>query len=156
MREFLRKMLGIDDDPANDTSSEAGDDDVRVAACALFLEMARIDNEFDETERKEIVSILCEEHGLSAQAADRLTQQAESELGGSIDLWKFTNVINEKYNDEEKLRVVELLWRIVYADGVLDGHEDYLVHKLAKLLRLQHKQLIAAKLRVINADRKDS
>jgi len=152
MRDFLKKMLGTDATAPSGRGDTAGDDDVRVAACALFLEMARIDNEFDDVERDEIIAILREQHGLSQEAADQLAEQAASQLDGSIDLWKFTNIINEQCTDEEKLRIVEMLWRIVYADGVLDGHEDYLVHKLAKLLRLQHKQLIATKLRVINSE----
>ena len=48
---------------------------------------------------------------------------------------------------EEKLQVIELVWEIAYADGLLDKHEDYLVHKLADLLRLTHQQLIEAKLK---------
>jgi uncharacterized tellurite resistance protein B-like protein len=48
---------------------------------------------------------------------------------------------------EEKLQIIENVWRIAYADGRLDKHEDYLVHKLATLLRLSHKQLIEAKLK---------
>jgi len=71
-----------------------------------------------------------------------------SALERSIDLWKFTNRINQKYSMEEKIRVVETVWDVVYADGKLDKHENYLVHKLANLLHLSHKQLIDAKLKV--------
>ena len=45
--------------------------------------------------------------------------------------------------------IVEMVWKIAYADGFLDKHEDYLVHKLANLLRLTHKQLIDVKLKII-------
>ena len=62
---------------------------------------------------------------------------------------KFTSRINENYSSEEKIRIVEIIWKIAYADGILDKHEDYLVHKLANLFRLTHKQLINVKLKII-------
>jgi uncharacterized tellurite resistance protein B-like protein len=77
-----------------------------------------------------------------------LLEASNEELKGSIDLWQFTNLINHNYSIEEKIRVVEMVWNVVYADGKLDKHEDYLVHKLATLFRLTHKQLIEAKLKV--------
>jgi uncharacterized tellurite resistance protein B-like protein len=150
MVDFFKKVFGSADDGA-DTGSRSGDD-IRVATCALFLELATIDNQFSEEERQKILSILREEYGLTTEHAVALAETANRQLKGSIDVWQFTNQINENYSDDEKLRVVELLWRLVYADGVLDAHEDYLMHKLGKLLRLQHKQLIAAKLKVLHGD----
>jgi uncharacterized tellurite resistance protein B-like protein len=148
MVDFLKKVFGA---PHPDAPQEPrSNDDIRVATCALFLELASIDNEFSDEERQGILSILRQEYGLSERHALELAETAVEELKGSIDVWQFTNQINEHYSEEEKMRVVELLWRLVYADGKLDAHEDYLMHKLAKLLRLQHKQLIAAKLRVIH------
>jgi len=126
--------------------------DIRIATCALFLELASIDNEFSEEERQTILSILQEEYGVSETTALELAATAVEELKGSIDVWQFTNQINENYTEDEKIRVVELLWRLVYADGVLDAHEDYLMHKVSRLLRLRNKQLIAAKLKVLNKE----
>ena len=50
------------------------------------------------------------------------------------------------------LLAIEMIWQVAYADGRLDSHEDYLVHKLATLLRLDHKQLIEAKLKILHGD----
>ena len=121
--------------------------DIRIATCALFLEMSCIDGEFSDSEREYVVSILKRDFGLSDEHADALLEAAHGELKESIDLWRFTNLINQNYSLDEKLRIIETIWRIAYTDGRLDKHEDYLVHKLAKLLRLNHKQLIDAKLR---------
>ena len=77
-----------------------------------------------------------------------LLEASHEELKGRIDLWQFTNLINQNYSMEEKVRIIEAIWRVAYTDGKLDKHEDYLVHKLAKLLRLSHKQLIEAKVKV--------
>ncbi len=123
--------------------------DVRLAACALFLEMANIDGEFSEDERQEIFTILREEYDLSDEHAAQITEAAEEELEASLDLWKFTNMINTNFSREEKVQVVEFLWRIIYLDGKLNRHEDYLIHKFSRLLRLSHSELIDAKLKVL-------
>ena len=109
--------------------------------------MANIDHEFSETERESMTGLLKDRYGLSDKYVSELMDASQEELEGSIDLWKFTNLINQNYSTEEKIQVVEMVWQIVYADEKLDKHEDYLVHKLAKLLRLTHKQLIDAKLK---------
>jgi len=122
--------------------------DIRIATCALLLEMSNIDGEFSALERESIISILKRNFDLSDEHATTLLEASNEELKGSIDIWQFTNLINQNYSIEEKIRVVEMVWGVVYADGKLDKHEDYLVHKLATLLRLTHKQLIEAKLKV--------
>jgi len=121
--------------------------DIRIATCALFLEMSYIDGEFSESEREYVVSILKRDFELSDDHVSALLEAAHGELKESIDLWQFTNLINQNYSLEEKLQIIETIWGIAYTDEKLDKHEDYLVHKLAKLLRLNHKQLIDAKLR---------
>ena len=137
------------DRPAN--KKETTVHDIRIATCALFLEMATIDGRFSETERESIISILKKDYDLSDEHATALIEAANEELKKSIDLWHFTNLINQNYSKDEKLEIIETVWKVVYADGRLDKHEDYLVHKLAKLLRLSHKELIDAKLKVIHS-----
>jgi uncharacterized tellurite resistance protein B-like protein len=141
--------------PEQSSGPEKADNphDIRIAACALFLEMANIDGKFSGNERDNIMKILASQYDLSEEDATELTRSAEDERKGKIDLWQYTNLINRNYSDEEKIRIVEMLWKIVYSDGRLDAHEDYLAHKLAKLLRLNHDQLIDAKLKVLH-DRK--
>ena len=124
--------------------------DPAVAMCALFLEMANIDGEFSELEKESILTVMRSEYGISDDIVTELMAEAEKERGQSIDLWQFTNLINQNYDLEAKLKIIEMFWKVAYADGRLDSHEDYLLHKLAKLLRLSHKQLIDAKLKVKN------
>lgn len=151
MIDFFKKVFAkSQEQDVGGTAEVSRDEDLRIATCALFLEIANIDDEFSEEERDSILSIIRSEYDLSEEHALELARRAMAELKGSVDLWKFTNLINENYTDEEKLRVVELLWRVVYADGKLDKHEDYLAHKLASLLRLSNKQLIEAKLKVLH------
>lgn len=124
--------------------------DPRIAACALLLEMAHVDGEFIGEEKENLLSLIKSEYGLSGSDANEMIKAAEEELSNSLDLWKFADMINDNFSLEEKLRVVELLWELVYTDGKLDKHEDYLMHKLAHLLRITHSQLIDAKLKVLH------
>ena len=144
LRRFFDKIT-TDGSPDPKTNTEH---DIRVATCALFLEMARIDDSFTEEETATIISILKDKYGLSEEYADALIAAADDELKNSIDYWQFARLINENYSTEEKIEIIETLWRIVYVDGKLDKYEDHLIHKLSDLLRLSHDQLIQAKLRV--------
>ena len=127
--------------------------DTRVATCALLVEMARIDETFTEAEMDTILSILKEKYGLTREHADALIAEADKALDESVDLWQFARRINENYSNDEKIEIIETLWRIVYVDGKMDKYEHYLMNKLATLLRLSHEQLIDAKLKVLHSSK---
>lgn len=146
MLDLVRKYFSS----KSTSGKEPGEDANRIlaAACALLLEMAATDGEFGDEEMNVIVSILRNDYGLTADDANEVLKAAQTRREKSIDLWQFTNLINQNYSEEEKVKVMETVWKVIYADGRLDGHEDYLVHNLADLLRLSHSQLIEAKLGV--------
>jgi uncharacterized tellurite resistance protein B-like protein len=138
---------------ANDTKieSRSPEHDIRVATCALFVEMARIDEKFTPAEVDTIISILKEKYGLSREHADALIAEADKELAQSVDLWQFARLINENYSVDEKIEIIETLWQMVFVDGKMDRYEHYLMNKLKNLLRLSHDQLIGAKLKVLHS-----
>ncbi len=142
---FNKKEKGADDAENGEESQK-----IMVATCALLMEMANIDDEFSASERANIMSIIKSDFQLSDEDAKELMATADEELKGKVDLWHFTNLINTNYSAEEKRGTIEMLWRVVYADGKLDKHEDYLIHKLAELLHISHKELIDAKLKAKN------
>jgi len=148
MIDLIKKFFGKGKDIDAVGHEKESPHDICVATCALFLEMANIDGEFSDSEQENIISILKKDHHLSDKHVAELINTSNKELKQSVDLWQFTNLINQNYSKEEKIHILEMIWKIVYTDGRLDKHEDYLVHKLAKLLRLSHKQLIDAKLKI--------
>ncbi|MBD3168663.1 MAG: hypothetical protein GF307_04215, partial [candidate division Zixibacteria bacterium] len=109
-----------------------------------------IDKEFGDDELARIEKILKDMFGLSDEEISGIIASAEAEMKNSLDTWKFTNIINQNFDREQKKAVMESVWQVVYTDGTLDKHEDYLVHKLQKLLNLAHSDLIEAKLRVLH------
>ena len=148
MRRFFGKVAGVN----SKTIKQKTQPDILVAVCALLVEMARIDNTFTATEMETILSILSEKYGLSQEQADAIVAEAEKELKESVDLWQFAKIINENYSIDNKIELIEILWRIVYVDGKMDKYEHYLMDKLGKILRLNHNQLIDAKLKVLHSN----
>ena len=142
IKDFFNNRLSAE----KDETAESSEKRIQVAAGALLLEMASIDDEFSEEEGARILSLLKKEFGLTDETAAELIDLAKRELKGSVDLWQFTSLINAEYKPEEKIRLMELVWKVVYADGRLDKHEDYLVQKLTKLLNLRQSETIQAKL----------
>jgi uncharacterized tellurite resistance protein B-like protein len=151
MMDVVKQFFNKATPKVNEASGRNTEHDIRVATCALFVELAHIDEKFTQEEMNTIVSILKERYGLSPEHADALIAEAERALEKSVDLWQFSNLINKNYSTEEKIEIIETLWRIVYVDGKMDQYEHYLMNKLQNLLRLSHDQLIAAKLKVLHS-----
>jgi uncharacterized tellurite resistance protein B-like protein len=120
---------------------------VQIATCAVLMAVAGAD-EFTEEERNRIIVILKDEFSLTEEDAEALIELAGKEIDKSVDYWRFTNALNMNLSPEEKIKIMENVWRVVYTDGQLSGHEDSLVHKFSFLLDLRHEQMIAAKIKV--------
>ncbi|MBN1355246.1 TerB family tellurite resistance protein [bacterium] len=123
-------------------------EDLQTAACVLMLETAHADRKFSDMEKQLIRDILGEQFDLTPDEITELMSVAERERSDSLDMWTFTNRINRVFTRREKIRIMENIWRVIYADRRMDQHEDYLAHKLANLLRLQHHEMIGAKVRI--------
>jgi len=130
-------------------------DRTHVATCIILLEMAKSDDEFSSMEKETTEAILKHELSIPDEDIEDLMKIAAEKREDSVDLWEFTNLINENFSEKERIKIIELAWRVIYADEKLDKYEDHLVHVLASLLRLDHSDLIDAKLRVLYPDQKD-
>ena len=125
---------------------------IQIATCIILLEVAKSDDEFSSIEKTTLTAILKKKFKLSEEASEELMEIANRKREKSIDLWEFTHIINKNYTKEEKRKVVEAVWQIIYSDEKLDKYEDHFVHKLAKLLQLKHNDLIEAKLKIKYSD----
>lgn len=127
---------------------------IQVATCVLLLEVAKSDDEFNSIEKATIEAVLKKKFQISSEAIEELMEIAKKRREESVDLFEFTHLINKNYSTEEKIKVVEAAWKVIYADDKLDMYEDHLVHRLVKLLRLDHEELIEAKLKVLYGEKK--
>jgi uncharacterized tellurite resistance protein B-like protein len=146
LKQFLAKVTA--GQPVNHNT----DHDILLAVCALFVELARIDENFTNQEMDTILEILENRYGLSREHGSALIAEAGKELDHSVDLWQFAKVINEQYAIPERIEIAEMLWRIVYVDDKMNRYEHHLMDKLGKILRLTHEQLIEAKLKVLHPE----
>lgn len=146
MLDRLRSLLA-QHSQAPPTPSVEPNRALKVAACALLLEMAHADDEFSADERRRIEEIVGRHFASGADAARELIEAADRERREATDLFQLTSVITREYDEGQRLLLSELLWRVVDADGVLSEHEDYLTQKLAVLLDLRPGYLAEARKR---------
>jgi len=120
----------------------------RLATAALLIEMSRADREVTDDERAAVTDAVQRAFGLPESETSELVRLAEAEARESTSLYEFTSLINAHFDDTEKAHVVELLWRVAYADGDVDKHEEHLVRKVADLIHVPHSVFIREKHRV--------
>ena len=111
MKNLFSKYFSLNQD-SMEIKRELREDYFYVAACAILIEIAKIDGEFSGEEISTILFYLQNEHNLAQDEAEEILSEAEEELKHSIDLWKFTNAINKNYSKEgTKIGIFPLLRR---------------------------------------------
>jgi len=145
IRDFFRGSM--QPEPDLEPGREAGGEhsDVRLAACALLLEMAWADDEFTDDEREHLQAAVRRHWGLEAGEAARLLEMAERERAEANDLYQFTRLIRENYSLGQKMVLAEVMWGLVFADGDLSSREDWLIRKVSGLLDLKISYLSEAR-----------
>jgi Uncharacterized protein conserved in bacteria len=111
----------------------------------------RIDAETSDAERATVQRAIREKFGLSEAETSALVALAEEEMRQATDYYQFTSLINQRFTQAQKERVLELMWRVAYADAAIDAHEQHLMRKIAALLYVPDSAYIAAKLRARDA-----
>jgi uncharacterized tellurite resistance protein B-like protein len=124
---------------------------IGLATAALLVEVGRLDAEIDAAERAAMLRAVREKFGLSGEEAETLIDLAEAEAREATDYYQFTSLINRHFSQEQRQRVIELMWQVAYADAELSAHEQHVVRKIADLLYVPHSAYIAAKLRARDA-----
>jgi len=150
MFEYLRKIFADNQTPINQSpvksSPESKNQKIEIAACALFIEIAKADGEFTDEERKFIISEMKSTFNLDDDYVNDLILLAEQRVKESVSLYDFTGVINTTFTFEEKIELIESLWRLIYKDEKLNQYEDHLIKRIAATINIEHKQIINAKL----------
>jgi uncharacterized tellurite resistance protein B-like protein len=121
----------------------------RVAAAALLVEAARADGSFGGAERQRIERLLHQQFELEPEEADALLQAAEAAAEDSADWHGFTRDVLKAFDPAERVRLVEMLWEVAYADGVLHDYEASLLRRVGGLLHVSDRDRGEARLRVL-------
>ena len=124
---------------------------LQLATAVLLVEVMRADPALGVSERRAVVAALRQKFVLSDEEIGELLALAEETARSASDFHQFTSALNDGFSQEQKVRIVENMWRVAFADGHLDAHENHLISRVAGLLHVTHGEYIAAKLHARNS-----
>jgi uncharacterized tellurite resistance protein B-like protein len=148
IKSFVNE-LASGDKPAR----SLGDHDLRVATAALLVHAAAVDGGMSDAERTRLRELLKLRFSLDDAAAGELAEQAAAADEKAVDLYHFTHLLNETLDESQRLRMIEMMWTVAYADGTISGYEDNLIWRVADLLGVSSTERIALRERVAAAQR---
>jgi uncharacterized tellurite resistance protein B-like protein len=148
MLDGLRQFIADIVSPDAQADRAFDDNDYRLAATALLVHVVSIDGEPSANEKRKLHSLIESRFGLDPGTADKLIASATLIEGEAVDLYHFTSVIMRSVNEEGRLRIVEMMWELVYADGQVSEFEDNVVWRAADLLGVSSRDRIDLKRRV--------
>ena len=126
-----------------------GGDATQVAAVALLVEAAVMDGDFDDGERRTIARLVGRQFDLEAAAVEDLIRAGEEAVDASSQLYAFTRVVKEGFDFEQRIRMIEMLWEVAYADGELHDFEASLVRRVSGLIHVTDRDSGMARGRVL-------
>ena len=121
-----------------------------LAYASLLVEVIKSDDKFDDRERAKLLDVLSKKLKIRDDELQNFAELAKQKSDESTSLYQFTREINDKYEYDEKVKLIEDLWRIAYSDGRLDKYEDYVIRKVADLIYVTHSDFIKSKLIIKN------
>src|SRR6266404_1701688 len=148
MLDGLRQFIADVVSPTTHEHLAFDDTGYRLAATALLIHVISIDGEPSEAEKRKLHSLIESRFGLDPGTADQLIASATLVEGEAVDLDHFTSVMMGSVNEEGRLRIVEMMWELVYADGQVSEFEDNVVWRAADLLGVSSRDRIDLKHRV--------
>ncbi len=124
-------------------------EDEKLAVAALLIEAGRMDERFDAQERQLIRELLTGRFDLDPAELDRIVATAEKRVEESEQYYPFTDVICKRLSGPERVEIIEMLWRVAYADGQLDSYEDALIRQVAALIHVEDRDRANARQRAL-------
>ena len=121
---------------------------VDLTCAALLVEVMNSDHELDEREHQEFMAVLQQSYNIAESDLEELIQLAKDEAFEATSLYEFTKLINDSYDYEQKVELIENMWRIAFSDKRLDKYEDHLIRKVSELIYVSHSDFIKTKLKI--------
>lgn len=130
--KLVNFVEGVDDNGGRLT--DLHEEELRIAAAALLINAGTIDGNFDSTEKRKVKQLLQRRFDLTPEELKGLFKEAAAEERDAVDLYRFTRVLCRELDQDGRKRIVEMLWEVVMADGVIDEFESNLVWRVAELI----------------------
>ena len=113
-------------------------DNKNILVAALLIHAAKIDENYTDIEKRIIKKALIDLNNVSPDQAEKLIKNAEKKEKDSNQIVEFTREI-KKYTMESRLKIIEVIWKIVYSDGTNDSYESNLIRRICGLLYVSDK-----------------
>ncbi len=148
MLERIRKFLK-NGGSGGSGGGDRGKDEWQLAVAGLLVEAARQDGHFDAAERATIERLLHVKLALNSKETQALIELADEKVDEALDLWSFARVVKNRFDHDERVGMIEMLWEVVYADGVLDDFEASLMRRMTGLIYVSDAESGAARKRAM-------
>jgi uncharacterized tellurite resistance protein B-like protein len=145
--ELMARLSGGD---LQSTMIGSREDDLRTATAVLMMSIAKSDMELDQSELDNMADLLGAHFKLLGSDVGTLVEVARQQAEDAVSLQSFTRELHEQLSDAEKRRVVEMLWRVAIADGVVSRNEANLANKIARLLYLKESEVAMVRVKVLD------
>ncbi len=123
------------------------DDKTSIKACvALLLETSMADEVLEESELSTLKETLIKDFNISEEEITELIEISKQNVDDSTSLYEFTRDINDNFDSSERIKLIESMWKIAYADGNIDKYEEHIIRKVSSLIYVAHSDFIQAKL----------
>ena len=147
MFDALKKLFQAEDEEAV-KKPLFDDDDQRLAEAALMFHVIASDGKITDGERERMETVLTGEYGLSKDEMKALYEAAREAEHEAIDLYRFTSTLKRHLDREQRIAIIERMWEMAFADGVMHEFEDNVVWRIAQLMEVETPDRIAMKQRV--------
>lgn len=140
---FDKKLLETAEEASIETNTQ-----LNLACAALLIEVMNSDHQLDDREAAEFLEVLQDSLSISGEEIEELVSLAEKQARDATSLYEFTRLINDHYDYQQKIGLIENMWRIAFSDESLDKYEEHLIRKISELIYVSHSDFIKSKLTV--------
>lgn len=151
MLKTLQNLLAALQPPPPGVASADDEHLLQLATAVMLVEVMRSDATFHDDERLAVLAALRDKFQLTTDEAARLAELAQTTAHAATDLYAFTSRINERFEMAQKVKMIEHMWRVAYADGHLSAHERHVMWRIADLLHVPQGAYHHARLRAQQA-----
>lgn len=143
IKSYFEEKLMISEDVDDGVAHSSS----KLASAALLIEVMKSDHELDQRETDEFMTLLQTSLDIPEDELHAMRELAETQANQATSLYEFTRLINDEYDYNQKLGLIENMWRIAFSDDELDKYEEHLIRKVSELIYVSHNDFIRVKLK---------
>jgi uncharacterized tellurite resistance protein B-like protein len=143
LRQFIEELTG-----AEPSERDFGESELRAAAAALLVHVAEIDGFFSEQEKRSLLLLLQQRFELDPDEAAHLLEEGRRRDREAVDVYGFTSVLKQSMSPADRRRLIEMMWTVAYADGIVQEFEENIIWRVSELLGVPARERIAMRRKV--------